>query len=419
MSLSPMKRNNNKTSKSPTTVIHKGHQSLKNGGPKIAKPVIKPPMKTANSIRTNTTSSHKRLEQQTRKENSYNKGSRLPVPPSSSSISSGAASPSLTNASTSSPGGPNTNNKSPSMMISRIPQPGNSQSPLKKSRIPSAPRYNPPQRKVAEEVSRENIPTPSPPPPPPPTQMMQQEEVRVPSIAVGRCSPSSTPTPTPPESPQLIEHVRGITSKLNIENEDEDDDILCVHPDGQVEIRPSSSSRASTSTPSTAHEQQYGNRKSLINTDPKDKLSQTNVSPWKPVPEPSTYQPPNYSTRNLKSSDEQTENKLKHDQINIQEDSSGNSGGENASSADDEGSRDGEDEDDEGRRRRSLDSGTRYSLNSSICPDNDMDNVTINKDILSSESSTTPTSRKTECLKQGLATRRIQRTWKHFYQEVR
>ena len=51
MSLSPMKRNNNKTSKSPTPAVQKGHQSLRNGGPKIAKPVIKPPMRMPILIR--------------------------------------------------------------------------------------------------------------------------------------------------------------------------------------------------------------------------------------------------------------------------------------------------------------------------------------------------------------------------------
>ena len=405
MSLSPMKRSINKTSKSPSTVNQKGHQSLKNGGPKIAKPVIKPQLKISatNSMRNNITTSHNRPEQSSRRENIYNKSSKLPVPPSTSSISSGAASPAVPNAFAGS-------------KISRIPQPGNSQSPMKKSRIPSAPRYNPPQRKVVEDVSRENNLTPSPPPPPPPTQMMEQEECRVTNIAVGRCSPSSTPTPTPPESPHLIEHGRSVKHKPNIENEEEDDDILCVHPDGQVEIRPSSSSRASTSTPSMVNQQLYNNRNSYVSRNTDDVLSQTNLSPWKPVPEPSNYQPPTYSTKKFQSSNTQNENKIKHEQGNINEDSSGYSGGENASSADDEGSRDGEDEEVEGRRR-SVSSGTRYSLKSDTCPEK-IDNVETNDSgILSSASSTTP-PKKTESQKQGVAARRIQRTWKHFYQEV-
>ena len=201
MSLSPMKRNNNKNSKSPNTVLHKGHQSLRNGGPKIAKPVIKPQLKipATNSNKITGATSHRRPEQSNKKEPGYSKNSRLPIPPSSSSISSGAASPSTTNASISPPLGTNTKNKPASMMMSRIPQPGNSQSPLKKSRIPSAPKYNPPQRKVFEEISGETIQTPSPPPPPPPSEMMHQDEGKLSSsIAIGRCSPSSTPTPTPP-----------------------------------------------------------------------------------------------------------------------------------------------------------------------------------------------------------------------------
>ena len=412
MSLSPMKRSNNiKTSKSSNASSpNKGHQSLRNGGPKIAKPVIKPQLKipTPNSIRTSAANSHKRLDQSAKKDNTYNKNSRLPMPPSSSSISSAAPSPSLTNASPSSTVGTYSKTKSPSMTISRIPQPGSGPSPLKKSRIPSAPKYNPPQRKLIEEVSRETIPTPSPPPPPPPSEM-HQNEVKITNIAVGRCSPSSTPTPTPPESPQLIERSIGITEKLSVENEEEDDDILCVHPDGQVEIRPSSSSRASTSTPST-----YPNRVSIQNKDAEDiTKSQTNVSPWKPVPEPSSYQPPTYSSRKI--SGEKTQTKLKHDDIIAHEDSSGYSGGENASSADDEGSRDGEDDDDEGKRRRSLSSGTRFSKGSSSCPEKtDSSEMT---DTLSSGSGTLP-PRKTENGKQGIAARRIQRTWKHFYKEV-
>merc|ERR1712110_191804 len=79
----------------------------------------------------------------------------------------------------------------------------------------------------------------------------------------------------------------------------------------------------------------------------------------------SNYQPTySSSARKISSSTEQqTTNDLKQVDTNIHEDSSGYSGGENASSADDEGSRDGEDEEEDGRRRSSL-SGTRYSINS-------------------------------------------------------
>jgi hypothetical protein len=415
MSLSPMKRNNNKNSKSPNTALHKGHQSLRNGGPRIAKPVIKPQLKISapNSNKNTGPTSHKRPEQSYKKEPGYSKNSRLPIPPSSSSISSGAASPSTTNASISPPLVSNTKNKPASMMMSRIPQPGNSQSPLKKSRIPSAPKYNPPQRKVFEELSRDNIPTPSPPPPPPPSEMMNQDEAKLSrSIAVGRCSPSSTPTPTPPESPQNFRRNRGITNM-----EDEDDEILCVHPDGQVEMTLSSSSRASTPTPLAANQQQYINRNNTINIESDDKLSQTNVSPWKPVPEPSKYQPPTYATRKIQSSEDQKEDKLKNNDVNVNEDSSGYSGGENASSADDESSRDGEDDVDNGRRR-SLVSGTRYSSNSNAGTDkiDGVERSDVN-DALSPGTDTKP-SRNAENGKQGLAARRIQRTWKHFYQEV-
>jgi hypothetical protein len=113
------------------------------------------------------------------------------------------------------------------------------------------------------------------------------------------------------------------------------------------------------------HQQTYGNNQ---NADPSlDRLSQTtNTSPWKPVPEPSNYQPPTYpsSARKISSSTEEKPTKnLKQVDTNIHEDSSGYSGGENASSADDEGPRDGEEEEEDGRRRSSL-SGTRYSMNS-------------------------------------------------------
>ena len=141
------------------------------------------------------------------------------------------------------------------------------------------------------------------------------------------------------------------------------------------------------------------------------------MSPWKPVPEPSKYQPPTYATRKIQSSEDQKDNKLKNNDVNINEDSSGYSGGENASSADDEGSRDGEDDEDNGRRR-SLVSGTRYSSNSNACSEK-LDSVERSdvNDVLSPGTATTP-SRKTDSGKQGLAARRIQRTWKHFYQEV-
>ena len=411
-SQSPMKRNNTKSSKSPTAALHKGHQSLRNGGPKIAKPVIKPQLKATaiTSNRNTAATSQKRHEQSTKKDVSYTKNSRLPIPPSSSSISSNAPSPSIT------PIGVSNKHKSPSMLVSRIPQPGNSQSPLKKSRIPSAPKYNPPQRKMFDEVSRGSTATPSPPPPPPPSEMMQQEECKSTNIAVGRCSPSSTPTPTPPESPQIIRSSRGITS---IENGEEEDDILCVHPDGQVEIRPSSSSRASTSTPSTVTHPQYTNKNNNANKDSEDKISQTNVSPWKPVPEPSNYQPPSYaSSRKILTSDEHTPRNFKGEDSNINEDSSGYSGGENASSADDEGSRDGE-EDEEDGRRRSIGSGMRYSTSSTSSKER-RDSVDGNnlEDISSPGASLTKPGRKAESAKQGLAARRIQRTWKHFYQEV-
>ena len=409
-SLSPMKRNNTKTSKSPTAALNKGHQSLRNGGPKIAKPVIKPQLKPSvpSSNRNSNITSQKRHEQSTKKDTSFGKNSRLPIPPSSSSISSNAPSPSIT------PIGANNKNKSPSMLVSRIPTPGNSQSPLKKSRIPSASKYNPPHRKVSEEVSREAIVTPSPPPPPPPSEMMQQEECKLNNIAVGRCSPSSTPTPTPPESPLIIRSSRGITS---IENGEEEDDILCVHPDGQVEIRPSSSSRASTSTPSTITHQQYLNRNNNANKDLEDKVSQTNVSPWKPVPEPSNYQPPSYASRKILPSNDHTATNLKEEDSNINEDSSGYSGGENASSADDEGSRDGE-EDEEDERRRSI-GDRRYSSTSNSSKERRDSVERISQDDLSSPvTSNTKPGRKTESAKQGLAARRIQRTWKHFYQEV-
>jgi len=138
------------------------------------------------------------------------------------------------------------------------------------------------------------------------------------------------------------------------------------------------------------------------------------VSPWKPVPEPSTYQPPTYSSKKLSSSQQQTQNKIKHADINTHEDSSGYSGGENASSADDEGSRDGEDDDDDGRRGSPV-SGTRFPIGSNSCAEK-TDSSEVN-DALSSGSATMPT-RKTEIGKQGIAARRIQRTWKHFYKEL-
>ena len=406
-SLSPMKRTNTKTCKSPTAAVNKGHQSLRNGGPKIAKPVIKPQMKPSvpTSNKNSTVPSQKRQEQSKHKDISYNKNSRLPIPPSSSSISSNAPSPSIT------PVGAN-KNKSSSALVSRIPTPGNSQSPMKKSRIPSASKYNPPQRKVLDDVSRGASATPSPPPPPPPSEMMQQEECKLKNIAVGRCSPSSTPTPTPPESPLIIRSARGITC---IDDGEEEDDVLCVHPDGQVEIRPSSSSRASTSTPSTVT--QYMNRNNA-NKDSEETVSQTNVSPWKPVPEPSNYQPPIYATsRKITPSTEHKSNNLKEQDSNIHEDSSGYSGGENASSADDEGSRDGEEDEEDGRRRSIGE--RRYSSTSSSSKDRRDSVERINQDDLSSPgTSVTKNSRKAESAKQGLAARRIQRTWKHFYQEV-
>ena len=67
-------------------------------------------------------------------------------------------------------------------------------------------------------------------------------------------------------------------------------------------------------------------------------------------------------------------------------------------SADDEGSREGE-EDDE-REGRDL-------------------TVGVVQNFLNSDQITTPRTRKrVESFKQGLAARRIQRTWKHFYEEV-
>ena len=108
---------------------------------------------------------------------------------------------------------------------------------------------------------------------------------------------------------------------------------------------------------------------------------------------------------------------MKEEDSNINEDSSGYSGGENASSADDEGSRDGE-EDEEDERRRSI-GDRRYSSTSNSSKERRDSVERISQDDLSSPvTSNTKPGRKTESAKQGLAARRIQRTWKHFYQEV-
>ena len=67
-------------------------------------------------------------------------------------------------------------------------------------------------------------------------------------------------------------------------------------------------------------------------------------------------------------------------------------------SADDEGSREGEE--DEERAGRDL-------------------TVGVVQNFLNSDQITTPRTRKrVESFKQGIAARRIQRTWKHFYEEV-
>ena len=93
------------------------------------------------------------------------------------------------------------------------------------------------------------------------------------------------------------------------------------------------------------------------------------------------------------------------------------SGGENASSADDEGSRDGEEDEEDGRRRSIGE--RRYSSTSSSSKERRDSVERINQDDLSSPgASVTKNGRKAESAKQGLAARRIQRTWKHFYQEV-
>ena len=72
-------------------------------------------------------------------------------------------------------------------------------------------------------------------------------------------------------------------------------------------------------------------------------------------------------------------------------------------SADDEGSREGEE--DAAERERE---GRRCDLT-----------VGVVQSFLHSDAVTTPRTRKrVESFKQGLAARRIQRTWKHFYEEV-
>jgi hypothetical protein len=86
--------------------------------------------------------------------------------------------------------------------------------------------------------------------------------------------------------------------------------------------------------------------------------------------------------------------------------SSSSCGQEAGGSADDEGSRDEEQEEEEDREECDED-----------------DDLTVNavqNFLASTDQMTTPrTRRRVESLKQGLAARRIQRTWKHFYEEVR
>ena len=294
VSLSPMKRTTpgSTAKKTPAgPAAGRTHQSLKNGGPKFARPVVKPaPAALASSA-------------------------------NSSSISSPSPKP------------------SPSRLpkLSKIPAP-NAGSPMRltKSRIPSAPRYNPPQRAAPAPSPK----SPSPPPPPPPTQ-------------------TSLPMET--------------TSPLGLEV---DEDILCVHPDGQVEIRPSSSSRAPSS------------------------VSDYFQSPTK-LPEPPVYDSPTTTTTTtINLNNANNNNHLGNDEnrnLRTAEESSGCSGGENVSSADDEGSRDGDEEDLRRNYARSQ---------QTLTPSPSKDDSSSNDGTL-----TTPKAKKKP-------ERRVQRTWKHFYQEV-
>ena len=70
-------------------------------------------------------------------------------------------------------------------------------------------------------------------------------------------------------------------------------------------------------------------------------------------------------------------------------------------SADDEGSREGEEEDEREGREDLTVGVVQNFLNSDQIP------------------ATPRTRKRVESFKQGLAARRIQRTWKHFYEEVR
>jgi hypothetical protein len=265
---------------------------------------------------------------------------------------------------------------SPKTIISRIPQPG-TPSP-RKSRIPSAPRYNtPPSRQIPRSPATMTLNSPlksprpvtqspmrssasmsvrsqtfavSPPPPPPPTEMHTEveqlvsdevDEVEQPSQVEASPSPlpSPSPSPQPPPPAPPVSSASRLSQPQNKsdhlseseveeeEEEEEDEEILRVSSDGVVEM--TSSSRGHSS-----HQES-------------------------PIV-PSVIGKSSYSHNS--------------------------SGSEENPSADDEGSRDG-------------------------------DSKPVS--VASSPVECTPrTKKKVEHFRQGLAARRIQRTWKHFYEEL-
>jgi len=182
----------------------------------------------------------------------------------------------------------------------------------------------------------------------------------------------------------------GVASGLGYD----DDDVLCVHPDGQVEIRPSSgSTRASSSV---------------------DHYLKPAHTTGAHLPDPPTYTSPNLNNNfdgNRSSSLGNNNTEIHH-----HPESSGCSG--TVSSADDEGSRDGEEED---LRRNYQQQQARHgsqvtghegstsppTLNSPSPTHYTKEN---NHESSSNEGTTPKAKKKPE--------RRVHRTWKHFYQEL-
>ncbi|XP_059094769.1 uncharacterized protein DDB_G0284459-like isoform X3 [Tigriopus californicus] len=177
----------------------------KSGGPRIAKPVVKP--------------SPVQMSSPSKKPLSSRSSSPLTPPKSiTSNTSSGKPSP--------------LHQGSSPARISRIPQP----SP---SRIPSATRYQSPShiRQLTQHHSRAEL-TPSPPPPPPPSQIPEHEEA-TPSPPKTPVEPHSGPGPYP-----------STACFTNDDIEDElDSSVLRIEADGkiQMEIKSSDNSLRSRS----------------------------------------------------------------------------------------------------------------------------------------------------------------------------